>query len=195
VSLKMLFTLAPAETANSFALDVGHALYMHALRDADSTEVPSDVSERISATYGTRHVDATTLYSITNVGLHWVLFVINNESNTITTFDPLGVRKATRGRNNAMASRLEEYLKSERARLGRAARPQAYNRVNAPRNTPLQNDSTSCGAFCFAYVYFKIIHGRYPTRADFSGEDHFALRLAITDALVTGKLKRGHLPT
>ena len=47
---------------------------------------------------------------------------------------------------------------------------------------PAQNDSTSCGAFVFAYAYFLLLHGRRPTPADFTGANHLALRLVMLHA-------------
>ena len=132
-------------------------------------------------------------------------------SNTIRTLDPLpgdnggGVddearhaRDSTRHylarRNRETRNVLEAFLIRERVRLMAPARPSKYTETAKPASLSTQNDSTSCGAFVFAYVYFLLVHGRLPTPADFTGANHLALRLVMLHACITGKLRRGVLP-
>ncbi len=84
---------------------------------------------------------------------------------------------------------LEAFLTRERVRLNAPARPSKYTDTGKPASLFTQNDSTSCGAFVFAYVYFLLVHGRLPTPADFTGDNHLALRLVMLHACITGTLR------
>ena len=95
---------------------------------------------------------------------------------------------------SALASGARNALPRKRTRLGRAQRPAKYDESAKPASLSTQNDSTSCGAFVFAYVYFLLVHGRLPTPADFTGSNHLALRLVMLHACVSGHLRRGVLP-
>ena len=77
---------------------------------------------------------------------------------------------------------LEKLLAAERARLHEPARPAPYVKVAKPASLSTQNDGTSCGTFCYAYVFFQFVG------------NHLALRLAMLDACVTGSARRGVIP-
>ena len=205
--LQLVPTLLPADqrrrlhvfnSKHSQCMDLEH----------DTAETRRDVTDD----YRSRHVSTTrTLLVPTNPGGHWTLNIVDNVSNTIRTLDPLpgdnggGVddearhaRDSTRHylarRNRETRNVLEAFLTRERVRLMAPARPSKYTETAKPASLSTQNDSTSCGAFVFAYVYFLLVHGRLPTPADFTGANHLALRLVMLHACITGKLRRGVLP-
>ena len=108
------------------------------------------------------------------------------------TLDPLDYDRSAI--NRPKVEQLEKLLAAERARLHEPARPAPYVKVVKPASLSTQNDGTSCGAFCYAYVYFQFVYGRLPTRDDINGGNHLALRLAMLDACVTGSARRGVIP-
>ena len=183
--------LPSAETKKKvFILDAAHAHNMNAKGRADGPVERTQFTD----TYGGKHVAQPTerLFVPTNPGAHFTLNVVDNVANTICTLEPLNYdREAT---NKPFRQRLEQYLAHERARLGLPKRPAPYKVVPKPASLPHQTDGTSCGPFCFAYIYFIYVHGRLPTRADFSGRDQLVLRLVMLDASLTGCVKRGLLP-
>ena len=63
---------------------------------------------------------------------------------------------------SAIMEQLEKLLAAERARLHEPARPAPYVKVAKPASLSTQNDGTSCGAFCYAYVYFQFVTGVSP---------------------------------
>ena len=63
----------------------------------------------------------------------------------------------------------------------------AYEVVNVA--IPRQRDGISCGPIVCAAAYYQAIYGRWPTYADFEGNDHYTLRAVILDVLTTGVLR------
>jgi len=205
--LQLVRTLLPADQRRRLhVFDSKHSACMGP--EHDTAETRRDVTDD----YGGRHVSATrTLLVPTNPGGHWTLNIVDNVSNTIRTLDPLpgdnggGVDDEARSahdtsryvlakRNRVTRNVLEAFLTRERVRLNVQARPTKYVETAKPASLSTQNDSTSCGAFVFAYVYFLLVHGRLPTPADFTGANHLALRLVMLHACITGTLRRGVLP-
>jgi hypothetical protein len=207
--LRLVAALLPAADRRKLLIfDAAHSASMLPIHDGDGS------SARIyyTDTYGAEHVsDNRVLYVATNPGGHWTLNVVDNPSNTICTLDSLpgdnggGVddearcapntsRYALARRNRTTRRVLEAFLTRECVRLNAPARPSKYAEATKPANLSTQNDSTSCGAFVFAYLYFLLVHGRLPTPADFTGANHLALCLVMLHACITGTLRRGVLP-
>ena len=207
--MRLVPTLIPADGRRALhVFDSKHSVSMLPMHDD-----PNDVTRtNITNLYHGKHVDdKRKLLVATNPGGHWTLNIVDNVSNTICTLDPLpgnnggGMDDETRcargsdpyriaRRNRMTRNVLEAFLVRERVRLKAPARPSRYTETVKPANLSTQNDSTSCGAFVFAYAYFLLIHGRHPTPADFTGANHLALRLVMLHACVTGTLRRGALP-
>jgi len=157
------------------------------------TEDPAQMRRLFLDVLAGKHVAPTTERVIvpTNPGGHWTVNVVDNAANTVCTLDPLDYDRSAI--NRPKVKQLEKFLAAERARLHEPARPAPYVTVAKPAGLSTQNDGTSCGAFCYAYVYFQFVHGRLPTRDDINGDNHLALRLAMLDACVTGA-RRGVIP-
>ena len=83
------------------------------------------------------------------------------------TLDPLSYDRSAI--NRPKVEQLEKLLAAERARLHEPARPAPYVKVAKPASLSTQNDGTSCGAFCYAYVYFQFVYGRLLTLDDING--------------------------
>jgi hypothetical protein len=186
----VLELLPPAERKKVFIFDAAHA---HNMKPDGGEEHP--VWRRLFTDhYGGRHVspDTECLIVPTNPGRHWIINVINTVGDTICSLEPLNDNRE--GFNQPMRRRLEAFMAHERKRAKLAPRAAPRRVIAKPSNLPTQTDGTSCGAFCFAYVYFEFVYGRLPTRADFTGANQLALRLAMLDAAITGSVKRGALP-
>jgi hypothetical protein len=111
-------------------------------------------------------------------------FVTPKEWSVETTLlDPLGKSHAGLKSRTAVATAHGAWISNEFARVNRNV---TYSVVTNPADLSCQNDGKSCGGFVCTYHYFYVHHRRLPTVADLSGNDHFALRLAVLDALVTG---------
>jgi hypothetical protein len=182
--------LSQDERKRVFIFDAAHA---HNMRPDGGVE-QLNWKQLFTDHYNGKHIAADTecLIVPTNPGHHWIINVIDNVAGTVCSLEPLNYNRE--GYNQPMRRRLEAYMKHERARAKLAPRASPYRVVAKPPNLPTQTDGTSCGAFCFAYVYFEFVYGRLPTRADFTGANQLALRLAMLDAAITGSVKRGVLP-
>jgi len=182
--------LSQDERKKVFIFDAAHAQNM----DHGGAAEGAVARRQFTDTYLGRHVAAGTecLIVPTNPGRHWIINVIDNVAGTICSLEPIDDDRE--GYNRPMRWRLEAFMKHERKRARLAPRATPYRVVAKPSDLSTQTDGTSCGALCFAYVYFEYVYGRLPTRSDFTGANQLALRLVMLDAAITGSVKRGALP-
>ena len=184
---RLLMRLLPGADARqkTVILDAAHSAYMTGAED------PVQMRHLFLDALAGKHVAPATEVIIvpTNPGGHWIVNVVNNVTNEVCSLEPLNYDRSAN--NRPKLAELEKMLAAERVRMHVPARAAAYVEIPKPANLSTQNDSTSCGAFCFAYIYFQFFYGRLPMRADINGGNHLALRLAMLDVCVEGRVKRG----
>ena len=142
----------------------------------------------LSLRLGTRHLDRNVA-ACAHVPGHYISIFVNHAERNIYLFDPLGRRAAGSGRCRAVAASVNDWLREQRIRLGRAAEPN-YNVILNIDDLPSQGDGISCGAYVCLYAYFRVLLGRWPSTADFGQQNHADMRIAIFDACMTGRLRR-----
>jgi hypothetical protein len=90
--------------------------------------------------------------------------------------------------NKRLGNILNNWLLAEARRNGGHTEGVTYEISYGPDDLALQGDSVSCGVFVCAYLYFKIFHGRWTTRADLSPQSHIFLRMILYDMCMKGRL-------
>lgn len=144
-----------------FTLDARHG----ALLD-DAAPAAERASAELTASYSGAHVDARVLFAPALVGVRWVMRIVDASANTLTTLDPCFGKLPP----PPSAAPLERFLASERARLGKPARPAAYQHILPSATVPLTADPDNSGVFVFAYVSFLMLHQRLPKLNDWGTE-------------------------
>lgn len=119
---------------------------------------------------------------------HYVFFIVDHASATLTVFDPHPAGAAARASVvKERVARTQLFLKTERAKNKRPAKP--YSEVWPSGSThSTQLDCNSCGPFVAAFIFMLSQYGRLPTSADFTGRASDMLRHAIYDIVSTGRV-------
>ena len=124
---------------------------------------------------------------------HYVLVITNNSAvpPTMSLYDPYygGEKGFYTTWCRSAAPKLQKWINKARE-TGHLAPLDYTIEFIKGSIAPLQSDSTSCGAFVAAYVYFLTVLGRAPTNKDYNGPDSEALRLVMVDTFLVKRLKR-----
>jgi len=132
----------------------------------------------------TQHLYFTVVSTLIIPG-HFIFARITHAPPTITLCDPLGTGAAATRRR--YVDTLLAWLANERS--ARKLPPRAYAVCYNTAYLPMQNDAISCGWFCLSYMYFLLVHDRWPTTADFTGINHKDLRVAIYDIVTNNRVR------
>jgi len=124
---------------------------------------------------------------------HWILLHVHHPTQTISVLDSLGSNPPSDAVRQLVA-RVNKWLQEERQqyptlRPGMAADFSYEVEYSLAATLPRQADGVSCGAFVCAYAYWLVMHSAIPTTAHFNGQHHLAMRLAVLDASLTGRIR------
>ena len=183
--------VARASDGKCLALDDMLTLYMPC-----TTRHQTSVFEALTREMGRRHLSRTHLGAVHLPG-HWIATITELEfdgskklrSIKETLLDPLGRdRSESDLRTNVLQLHTRWHQKVHNIADDDVA--SFISTQRNPENLSCQNDGISCGVFVAVYFYFYVMYGRFPTTDDFDGTDQFALRLAMLDAILRGRVRR-----
>ena len=201
-----LVSQTPANNGRFVCLD---ALHTEAMKDP---AVASGTSEQYQGTqccnWSKRlrwsHLRRKAIVIPAHLPAHWILYLVQRHSKTtrgvIWVCDPLGSTYAALASRDAIAGRINSWLRQERQRFATRNNialevVESYEIRRADADLACQIDPASgrcgdaCGAFVCCYFFWLVYQGRMPTKEEIPAACHVALRLAILDAILTGSLR------